>query len=163
MVWSVNRTKNKGHRIWDDLMPSVIWTNWHYDTLCFSIIVSIFLSKSSIWLSKLSWCFWNCCIEFKILSWCSSILCMRLRVSSCLIEIFFCKIYTNQLITAPTTAPNTMLRYVLDAFVMSIQSFVISGIHPQTARIWNNIVGRYSFLNLIIYSSFLIGFRIPSS
>jgi len=35
---------------------------------------------------------------------------------------------------------NLVLRYVLEAFVMSTQFFVNSGIHPQIARAGNNIV-----------------------
>ncbi len=57
----------------------------------------------------------------------------RLRFSSCLADDFFCKANMSQLINAPTTAPKAMLRYVLDAFAISAQPFVISGMHPQIA------------------------------
>ncbi len=77
--------------------------------------------------------FWNCCINFRILSWLLFRSLSRLRFSSCLMYDFFCKANIKQLINAPTTAPKAMLRYVLDAFVISAQSFVISDMNPQIA------------------------------
>jgi hypothetical protein len=48
-------------------------------------------------------------------------------------DLFFAKANVNQLINAPTMAPKAMLSYALDSFAMSMQPFVISGMHPHIA------------------------------